>query len=181
MVIPARAGGETVFTTERLRAVLWRDEHAETAYGAYSQPEMVRHLGNGAVHPDLDHTRAWIGRIRQRYVDHGADHGFFALERLDTSEIVGATICSPLPDGDGEYEIGWHVFPAHRGKGYATESGHGAAAYGFGVLGLDEVLATIVSANEPSLAVARRLGMEHLGQTTKYWDRVVELFRLRRP
>jgi RimJ/RimL family protein N-acetyltransferase len=178
MTEDARAG--VVFETDRLRAVHWRDDHAEAAFAAYSQPEMVQYLGDGAVHPDLDHTRAWIGRIRQRYVDHGADRGFFALERRDTGEIVGATICSPLPDGEGEYEIGWHVFPAHQGNGYATESGRAAAAYAFTVLGQDEVLATIFPPNKPSLAVARRLGMEHLGQTAKYWGRVVELFRLRR-
>jgi RimJ/RimL family protein N-acetyltransferase len=49
------------------------------------------------------------------------------------------------------------------------------------VLGLDEVYATIAPTNEPSLAVARRLGMEHLGRTTKYYDGIeFELFRLRR-
>jgi RimJ/RimL family protein N-acetyltransferase len=131
--------GAAVFETERLRAVLWRDDHADPAFAAYSQPEMVRHLGNSA------------------------------------------TICSPLPVGDGEHEIGWHVFPAHQRNGYATESGAGAAAYGFDVLGLDEVYATIAPTNEPSLAVARRLGMEHLGRTTKYYDGIeFELFRLRR-
>jgi RimJ/RimL family protein N-acetyltransferase len=171
---------EVVFETERLRAVLWRDDHAEAAFEAYSEPEMVRYLGNGATHPDLEHTRAWIGRIRKMYVDKGADRGFWALERRDTGEIVGATICSPLPGGDGEHEIGWHVFPLHQGKGYATESGRGAAAYGFDVLGLDEVLATIAPANEPSLAVARKLAMEHIGRTTKYYDgHDFELFRLR--
>jgi RimJ/RimL family protein N-acetyltransferase len=173
---------ETVFETERLRAVLWRDDHAEAAFAAYSKPEMVRHLGNSAQHPNLDHTRAWIGRLRRSYVDKGAERGFWALERRDTGEIVGATICSPLPGGDGEHEIGWHVFPTHQGKGYATESGRGAATYGFAVLGLDEVLATIAPTNEPSIAVARRLGMEHVGRTTKYYDGIeFELFSWRRP
>jgi RimJ/RimL family protein N-acetyltransferase len=180
MVTDAHDG--VVFETERLRAVWWRDDHAEPAFAAYTQPEMVRYLGNGATHPDVEHTRAWIGRIRQRYVDHGAKAGFWALERRDTGEIVGATICSPLPGGDGEHEIGWHVFPEHQRNGYATESGRGAAAYGFEVLELDEVLATISPPNEPSLAVARKLGMEHLGRTTKYYDGIeFDLFRLRRP
>ena len=176
-----RARDGVVFETDRLRAVLWREDHAEAAFAAYSQPEMVRFLGNGATHPDIEHTRAWIGRIRKRYDDSGAERGFWALERRDSGEIVGATICSPLPGGDGEHEIGWHIFPSHQRKGYATESGAAAASYGFDVLGLDEVLATIMHANEPSLAVARKLGMQHLGRTTKYYDGIeFELFRLRR-
>lgn len=175
-----RARDGVVFETERLQAVRWRDDHAEAAFAAYSQPEMVRYLGNGATHPDLDHTRAWIGRIRKRYADTGAERGFWALELRDSGEIVGATICSPLPGGDGEHEIGWHVFPSRQGNGYATESGRGAASYGFEVLDLDEVLATIMPANEPSLAVARKLGMQHVGRTTKYYDGIeFELFRLR--
>jgi len=173
---------ETVFETERLRAVLWRDDHAEPAFSAYSQPEMVRYLGSGATHPDIDYTHAWIGRIRKRSGDVGAEGGFWALERRDTGEIVGATICSALPGGDGDHEIGWHVFPAHQGHGYATESGRGAATYGFDQLGLDEVLATIIPGNDASVAVARKLGMTPLGRTTKYYDGIeFEVFSLRRP
>jgi len=178
----AGARDGVVFETERLRAVPWRDDHAAAGFAAYSQPEMTRYLGNGATHPNLDHTRAWIARIRERYDDSGAERGFWALERLETDEIVGATICSPLPGGDGEHEIGWHIFPAHQGNGYATESGRSAASYGFDVLALDEVLATIMPANEASIAVARRLGMEHVGRTTKYYGGIeFELYRLRRP
>jgi RimJ/RimL family protein N-acetyltransferase len=173
---------DVIFETERLRAVFWRDDHAEPAFAAYSQPDMVRFLGSGATHPDLEHTRAWIGRIRKMYVDKGADRGFWALERRDTGEIVGATICSPLPGGDGEHEIGWHIFPAHQGHGYATESGRGAARYGFEKLGLDEVLATIIAGNDASVAVARKLGMTHVGRTTKYYDGIeFEVYSLSRP
>jgi RimJ/RimL family protein N-acetyltransferase len=168
-----------VFTTERLRAVPWRLDHAGAAFAAYSQPEMVQHLGTMTPHPDVEHTRAWIERIHAVYAEVGVDRGFWALELLATGELVGATICSQLPGGDGEYEIGWHVFPQHQGNGYATESGAAAASYGFDVLGLDEVFAIVRPVNAPSLAVASRLGMEHLGRTTKYYDGFeAELFRL---
>jgi len=169
---------DSVFETERLRAVLWREDHAEAAFPAYSDPDFTRGLGSGLHHGTVDDTRAWIGRIRTMYDDRGTRAGFWALERHDGT-LVGATICQPLPGGDGEHEIGWHVLPAHQHNGYATESGRGAAAYGFDVLGLDEVFAIVAPTNEPSLAVARRLGMHNLGRTTKYYDGFdVELFRL---
>jgi len=170
---------DIVFETERLRVTLWRDEHAEAAFPAYSDSNFTRGLGASRMHDTIDDTRAWIGRIRKMYDDRGPERGFWAVERQDTGEAVGATMCQPLPDGDGEHEIGWHVFPAHQHNGYATESGAGAAAYGFHVLGLDEVFAVVANTNEPSLAVARRLGMQHLGRTSKYYDMVeAELFRL---
>ena len=177
--MPDTTADGVVFQTERLRAVPWRDDHAEAAFAAYSDPDYVRYLGSAATHPDVDYTRAWIGRIRKMYDDHPGV-GFWALEASADGQVVGATICQPLPGGDDEHEIGWHVFPAHQGRGYATESGRGAASYGFTTLGLDEVYAIVAPDNAPSLAVARRLGMEHVGRTTKYYDGFdAELFRLR--
>src|SRR5436305_988924 len=110
-----------VFETERLVVVPWRDDHGEAAHAAYSQPEFVRYLGNPTPHPDLEHTRAWIARIRES----GRD-GFWAVESKATHELVGAAVLQPLPDGDGAWEVGWHVFPAHQRQGYATEIGRGA-------------------------------------------------------
>jgi RimJ/RimL family protein N-acetyltransferase len=166
-----------VFETERLRAVPWRDEHAEPAYAAYSDPDFTRYLGSARTHESVDDTRSWIGRIRTMYDDGRA--GFWALERRVDGAAVGATICQPLPGGAGEYEIGWHVFPVHQRNGYAVESGRGAASYGFETLGLDAVFATVAPANAASLAVARRIGMTWVERTTRYYDGFeAELFRL---
>ena len=168
----------TVFETERLRAVHWRPDHAEAAHSAYSQPEFVRYLGNGTPHPDLDYTQRWISHIND--AQGAGKTGFWAVELRDTGHVVGATLCQPLPGGDGEHEIGWHVFPAHQRNGYATEIGRGAAAYGFDVVGLDEVLAVVMPANEASLAVVRALGMQPLGPTRRYYGVEAELFALTR-
>ena len=169
---------EPVFETERLRAVHWRDDHAEDACAAYSQPDFVRYLGNPTPHPDLMYTRRWIARIGELQADRR--DGFWAVERRDTGEIVGATLCQPLPGGGGEHEIGWHVFPAHQRHGYATEIGRGAASYGFEVLGLDEVLAVVMPDNVASLAVVRAIGMTPRGRTRRYYDIEAELFALTR-
>jgi len=170
--------GDEVFRTERLVAVRWRDDHAPVAFAAYSQPEFVRYLGNPTPHPDLDTTRRWIARINEAQGDASA--GFWAVQQLADDALVGATLCQPLPGGDGEHEIGWHVFPSHQRNGYATEIGRGAAAYGFDVLGLDEVLAVVLPENVASLAVARDVGMRPLGRTDRYYGVVAELFAMNR-
>ena len=169
---------DAVFETDRLRAVQWRAEHAEEAYRAYAQPDFVRFLGNPNPHPDLAYTQRWIARIGE--LQAGRPDGFWAVERRDTGEVVGATLCQPLPGGDGEHEIGWHVFPPHQRNGYATEIGRGAATYGFAVLDLDEVLAVVVPDNVASLAVARAIGMTPRGRTRRYYDIEAELFALTR-
>lgn len=167
---------DAVFETDRLRAVHWRDDHADEAYAAYSRPDFVQFLGNPNPHPDPVYTRRWITRIGE--LQAGRPDGFWAVERRDNGVIVGATLCQPLPGGDGEHEIGWHVFPAHQRNGFATEIGRGAAAYGFDVLGLDEVLAVVVPDNAASLAVARAIGMTSRGRTRRYYEIEAELFAL---
>jgi len=162
----------TVFETERLVVTPWRDDHAEAAHAAYSQPDFVRYLGNPVPHPDLAHTRAWIARL--------ADHpGFSAVESKATGELVGAAILQPLPGGDGEWEVGWHVMPAHQRQGYATEIGRGAIARGFDHVQLHEIYAIVRPENAASLAVARKLGMQPLGRTDRYYGVTAELFVIR--
>lgn len=164
-----------VFDTQRLSVVPWRDDHAVVAHAAYSRPEFVRYLGNPTPHPDLDHTRAWIARIRDR-----DEQGFWAVEARDGGQLVGAAILQPLPGGDGEWEVGWHVFPAHQRNGFATEIGRGAIAYGFDHAGLDEIYAIVVPENVASLGVARAVGMMPIGRTDRYYGITAELFVIRR-
>jgi GNAT acetyltransferase-like protein len=45
------------------------------------------------------------------------------------------------------------------GRGLATEAARAALAFGFGALGLDEIVAYAASANQASQSVMRKLGM----------------------
>lgn len=164
----------SVFQTERLRAVPWRDDHAEVAHAAYSRAEFVRHLGNPTPHPDLAYTRAWIARIAES-ADPAGRRGFLAVELRTTGDLVGATLLQPLPGGDGEWEVGWHVFPEQQRQGYATEIGRAAIDYGFRN-GSNEIFAVVKPENDASLAVARAVGMRPLGRTDRYYDVITELF-----
>jgi RimJ/RimL family protein N-acetyltransferase len=91
--------------------------------------------------------------------------------------VAGTVLLVPLPDGDGEYEVGWHFHPDSWGNGFATEAAKGALARAFRH-GLTEVFAVVRPTNERSLAVCRRLGMDALGQTVRYYGTTLELFRL---
>jgi len=132
------------------------------------------------------------------------DYGLWAIELRTgpaAGTVVGAVLLSPLPGADGEVEIGWHLNPEHWGSGYATEAGRGVVGVAFGLsrVGsdavemdavemdgaagrspLEQVIALVDPDNARSLAVCRRLGMRHLGQTDKYYGLVLELFELAR-
>jgi RimJ/RimL family protein N-acetyltransferase len=80
----------------------------------------------------------------------------------------------------GDVEVGWHLNPDHWGRGYATEAGRGALDLALGAYGLDEVRAVVLPGNLASLAVCRRLGMRHEGQTDRYYGVTLELFSIGR-
>lgn len=164
-----------IFETERLRARDWRPDDVEAAYGIYRDYDVVRFLGS--VPQPVESLDAMRERVDRWLANRTADgYGFWALETHDGT-LVGATLVKPLPDAE-EVEIGWHLGTAFWGRGYATESGAAAARYAFEHQGLDVVYAVVVRDNEPSLAVARRLGMTHEGSTDRYYGKELELFSL---
>ncbi|MEU5939274.1 GNAT family N-acetyltransferase [Micromonospora sp. NPDC047548] len=75
-----------------------------------------------------------------------------------------------------DIEVGWHLHPDSWGHGYATEAARAALAREFAA-GAREVYAVVSPGNDPSMAVARRLGMTHLGRRTGwYGGEVLETF-----
>ena len=70
------------------------------------------------------------------------------------------------PEGWPDFEIGWSIFPAHQGKGYAAEGAAAAMIWAHETLGRDHVIHLIDPANLASEQVARKLGAAITGS----WD-----------
>jgi RimJ/RimL family protein N-acetyltransferase len=70
------------------------------------------------------------------------------------------------PDGWPGTEVGWSLHRDAWGKGYALEGARAAMNYAFDVLGWTEVIHCIAPDNQPSQAVARKLGSQRLGSVT---------------
>jgi RimJ/RimL family protein N-acetyltransferase len=64
------------------------------------------------------------------------------------------------------------------GRGYATEAGRALARWAFG-RGAGEVFAVVRPANKRAEATVRRIGMDWVGETGKYYDLRLQVFRLR--
>lgn len=79
--------------------------------------------------------------------------GLWALEDRENGRIIGK---AGLTGG----ELGYHIYPAFRGMGYAKEACRAVIRYGFEELGLPEIRLKIFGANGPSEALARTLGFE---------------------
>ena len=178
------------FRTGRLTARDWSTDDAAAAYAIYGREDVMRWLGPQPRRPvgSLAEMTERIEVMAERAAAR-PEFGLWPLEVTGTGEVVGAVLLQPLPDGyaaGGQppdagaevVEIGWHLNPDHWGHGYATEAGWGAVTLAFGARDLDRVVAVVEPANGPSLAVCRRLGMTHLGQTSQYYGLTLELFEL---
>ena len=167
------------FETERLVVRTWHLADADSFFDIYRRWEVARWLGSAPraleTHDEAEaRVTRWSELNRSR-----TGEGRWAVERRADGRVLGTVLLVRLPDGDGEFEVGWHFHPDAWGHGYATESARGALDWGFR-RGLEEVLAVVRSGNAPSLAVCRRLGMEALGRTSRYYGCELELFRMRR-
>jgi RimJ/RimL family protein N-acetyltransferase len=168
------------FSTRRLIARDWTTADAESAFAIYGRDEVARWLGAPPRRPaaSVEAMRASLEATIAR--DRMAPQfGLWALELRGSGALIGAVLLRPLPGGDGEVEIGWHLNPDHWGHGYATEAARGALERAFGECGLAEVLAVVDPDNARSIAVCQRLGMTHLGRTDRYFGVTLELFRIR--
>ena len=92
-------------------------------------------------------VRAVVLRTEARMIGHAGYHG---------NPGVNA---KRRPDGA---EIGYTIFEAYRGRGYATEAVRALIDYARGE-GVDVVVASVAPDNEPSLAILRKLGFVETG------------------
>jgi RimJ/RimL family protein N-acetyltransferase len=189
------------FATERLIARDWTVADDESAFAIYGRDEVARLLGGPPRRPaaSVAEMRQRLERIIEQNSARPA-FGLWPLELRDSGVVVGAVLLVPLPGGSGgsggsgeaagsgkagdvevgDVEVGWHLNPDHWGRGYATEAGRGAIDLALGAYGLDEVRAVVLPGNLASLAVCRRLGMRHEGQTDRYYGVTLELFSIGR-
>jgi RimJ/RimL family protein N-acetyltransferase len=168
-------------TSDRLQLRPWRDDDADFLLDLESRWEVVRFLG---AHPTTSNTyEDALASIARRCAVDDPIHGVWVITTAADGRRVGNLLLKPIPlsigepsDGPSDVEIGWHLHPDDWGRGYATEAAAAVLDDAFSG-GLAKVLAVTDPDNHPSQAVCRRLGMTHVGRTTRYYDTSNELFQ----
>ena len=157
----------TLAQTPRLVIRPWRLDEADRLFDVLGRTEVARWLGPGAlmIRPE-EATR----RIEQWSAELASEPGFGRWAAVDRSSGIpaGTVVLKPLPDGDGEVEIGWYFHPDSWRRGLARESAEAVLAHGF-AMGLQEVWAVTHLDNERSAAVCRKIGMRLLGVTKRWY------------
>jgi len=143
-------------TTDRLILRGWREADLAPWAAMNADPEVRRYVGPLLT---LEQAGAWALNYQDDLDRYG--FGFWAVEIRTSGEFIGFTGLNTVDDQMpfSGVELGWRLARPAWGHGYATEAGLAALRYGFGTMGLPEVLAVTMARNVRSQAVMRRIGM----------------------
>lgn len=94
----------------------------------------------------------WLGRVMVLADSGGA------------RRVIGSIGFHGAPDEQGRLEVGYRIEPAYRRKGYTREAVRALFDWAATEHGIHRFLASIRPDNEPSLALARGLGFERIGE-----------------
>jgi RimJ/RimL family protein N-acetyltransferase len=146
----------TELRTSRLLLRQWRETDFEPFAALNADPEVMRHFPAPLTR---DQSNAFVSRARAHIGVLG--WGLWAIE-LDAAPFIGFVGLSEARF-DAHFtpavEVGWRLAREHWGRGYATEAGRAALAFGFDELGLPEIVSFTTVANDRSRRVMERLGL----------------------
>ncbi|NIK55838.1 GNAT family N-acetyltransferase [Kribbella shirazensis] len=166
--------------TDRLLIRDWKEDDADAALEIFGSADVAPWLSPAIDKvPDTASMRlilqAWI-EAQPNFV---VPAGRWAIERKSDGELVGALLIRLLPPYEEDLEIGWQLRPSAWGHGYATEASRGLMRWAFSGGEVDELFAVARPHNKRAIATAKRLGMEWVGETDKYYDLNLQVYRIR--
>jgi RimJ/RimL family protein N-acetyltransferase len=151
-------GGGPTLRSKRLLLRRWREQDREPFAALNGDPLVMEHFPATLSRTESDEL---IERIEGSFREHG--YGAWAVELPGTVALAGFVGLWPQNNLDLAFapavEIGWRLSRACWGQGIATEAATAALAFGFGELGLDQIVSFTTVGNRLSRAVMERLGM----------------------
>ena len=173
--------------TSRLLLRPWRDEDIAAFAQMSTDPAVMEYLLPLSERGSSVET--WVAQKRAHWAEHG--FGQWVVELPGGARfigVVGLETVSYEAHFTPAVEVAWRLAHLYWGQGYATEAARAALDYGFSGLGLQEIVAVTVPANQRSRRVMERLGMTRAPQDDFDHPRLPEgplrrhvLYRLRDP
>ncbi|MES2964596.1 MAG: GNAT family N-acetyltransferase [Bdellovibrionota bacterium] len=164
-----------IIATERLSICAWELDDADTLAKLSWNPGLGEYGIQKYANLSTDEARAWIEKQIASYDAVGTCR--FAIVLKKTGQLIGISgmyVRSPKID-DG-LDINWRYPIAFRGKGYAFEAAECLIGFAFDMLEKPHVNAFISPDNEPSKALAEKLGFkfvrmaEELNRPAELWQ-----------
>ncbi|WP_423067496.1 GNAT family N-acetyltransferase [Devosia sp. CN2-171] len=147
--------------TDRLVLRPWQESDRAPLASVLGDPEVRRFYPTVLT---VEQAGAQFDYALARQAEVGFHFG--AAELKATGQFVGLIGLGYIPDetraairGNPAIEIGWQFDRSVWGQGLAPEGARALLAYGFGTLGLDEIVAFTFRGNLPSQRVMEKAGM----------------------
>jgi [ribosomal protein S5]-alanine N-acetyltransferase len=169
-------------STERLDIGPWSpQDDAASALMIFGTEGVTRWL-TPAMDPvhDEDGMRDVLDHWAKADTEADPPVGHWAVRRREDDALLGSITLRRMPPFQEDLELAWQFAPDHWGQGYATEAAGAVADWAF-ENSAHEVFAVMRPANQRAERLARRLGFEWVGETSKYYDLRLQVFRLRPP
>lgn len=154
--------------TERLRLRILRSEDLDDLANLFSDPDVMRYVGDGkpAGRDEAD-------KALQSIIRHWEQHGFGRWAVVDTATNAFAGF-GGLRSLLGKPEVVYHLGKAYWGKGLATELARASLRFGFEEHNFDRIVAVAKPENSGSIHVMEKLGMRFEKATSVYDIDVVQ-------
>jgi RimJ/RimL family protein N-acetyltransferase len=170
---------DPLMTTTRLTLRDWSDDDASAALAIYGSADVARWLTPAMNRiADVEAMRSVLRTWRQRQPELLPPQGRWAIHRIADDAVVGGVAIGLLPPDGEDLEVSWQLNPAEWGKGYAAEAARALIAWAF-TQQIDELFAVARPSNVRATATAKRLGMQWVGETAKYYGLNLQVYRIR--
>ncbi len=164
--------------TERLIIRYIEPNDAYDMYEYSSIPEVSKYL-LWSPHINLSSTEGYIESLQKRYL-RGL-YADWAVVLKENGKMIGTCGYASFDYSQKQCEIGYVLSPYYRQKGYMTEAVKAVVDLSFNTLNLSKIVLRIISENQPSINLAKRLGFEYeysASMIIKDIDRVVDYYFL---
>jgi ribosomal-protein-alanine N-acetyltransferase len=175
------AHDDLALETSRLVLTGWRPGDAAPALSIFGDEDVTKWLSPAAEPVESE-------SVMQSVLDRWADEdtstdppvGHWAVRRRSDQTLLGSITLRRMPPVNEDLELAWQFAPEHWGQGYATEAAAAVARWAFD-RSAHELFAVMRPANRRAKKLVERLGMQWVGETSKYYDLRLQVYRLRPP
>jgi RimJ/RimL family protein N-acetyltransferase len=166
-------------TTDRLIIRDWSVDDVAAAHAIYGSPQVTHWLTPAMDQVgDVAAMRSVLQAWQEAQPNLPPPRGRWAVQRRDDGTVVGGLGIRLLPPYEDDLELSWQLNPAAWGHGYAAEAGRALLGWAF-TQDTEELFAVARPNNVRAIATAKRLGMQWVGETTKYYGLHLQVYRIR--
>ncbi len=151
---------DPVIETSRLLLRRWTYADRGAFRHMTADPDVMRFIHDSVPLSGSEADRALANTVTH----YKFGFGDWAIIARESGTIMGESGLTML-EGNDEIEIGWMLLPKYWGFGYASEAARAVKQYAFETLGLKRVVALARPANDRSIALICKLGMQPIGRT----------------